>query len=48
LAKSEPRAVVVVRADRELRHGVVAQLLDAVVQNGLSAVLASRSSEPSP
>jgi len=48
LAKSEPRAVVVVRADRELRHGVVAQLLDAVVQNGLSAVLASRSSEPTP
>jgi len=26
----------------------VAQLLDAIVQNGLSAVLASRSSEPSP
>ena len=43
IAKVEPRAAVVIRADRELRHGVVAQLLDAVVQNGLSAVLASKS-----
>jgi biopolymer transport protein ExbD len=34
---------VVIRADRELRHGVVTQLLDVVVQNGLSAVLASKS-----
>ncbi len=48
LAKSEPRAVVVIRADRELRHGVVAQLLDCVVQNGLSAVLASRSGAVEP
>ncbi len=46
LAQSEPRAVVVIRADRELRHGVVAQILDCVVQNGLSAVLASRASAP--
>ena len=43
IAKSEPRAAVVIRADRELRHGVVTQLLDVVVQNGLSAVLASKS-----
>ena len=48
LAKSEPRAVVVIRADRDLRHGVVAQLLDCVVQNGLSAVLASRSGDSQP
>ena len=43
IAKAEPRAAVVIRADRELRHGVVTQLLDVVVQNGLSAVLASKS-----
>jgi biopolymer transport protein ExbD len=46
LAQSEPRAAVVIRADRELRHGVVAQILDCVVQNGLSAVLATRASSP--
>ena len=46
LAQSEPLAAVVIRADRELRHGVVAQILDCVVQNGLSAVLASRASAP--
>ncbi|NBR63199.1 MAG: hypothetical protein EBT77_02615 [Verrucomicrobia bacterium] len=45
IAKLEPRAAVVIRADRELRHGVVTQLLDVVVQNGLSAVLASKSEE---
>ena len=38
--------MVVIRADRELRHGVVAQLLDCVVQSGLTAVLASRASAP--
>ena len=48
IARSEPRGVVVIRADRELRHGVVAQILDAVVQNGLSAVLASRSASSTP
>jgi biopolymer transport protein ExbD len=48
IARSEPRGVVVVRADRELRHGVVAQILDAIVQNGLSAVLASRSASSTP
>jgi biopolymer transport protein ExbD len=36
---------VVIRADRELRHGLVTQLLDVVVQNGLSAVLASKSDD---
>ena len=45
IAKAEPRAAVVIRADRELRHGVVTQLLDVVVQNGLSAVLASKSDD---
>ena len=48
LAKTEPRAAVIIRADRDLRHGVVAQILDVVVQNGLSAVLTSRSGTTNP